>query len=604
MSRSRLQGRHDDAKTLPLRRLLVAAALILSLGSSDALAQTASQITPATVRPQAPPSLGEIAIPELSGPDAPKGAERLKVRLKGAAIGGGAADVSEAGVIAARAAFAATLTDKTVTVAEIFAAARALEGAYGQAGYVLTRVVVPAQSLRNGGTLQIVVIDGFIEAIETPGVPEAVRARIAAVLAPILGRTSLRLGEIERALVLAGDAPGALLKSTLTAGKRPGGSVLVVEARHRLVTGSIGADNTLGPSLGRISTTLALQLNSAFRLGEQIYVQAGGHPSLDGEHGYLRSRPTNRQLAVGLVMPLGVDGLSLNLEAIRTDSAPNASAGQQFYSQFERYSARLKYALVRSRAFNLSSELAFDAQQETLSLTAPVAAPLSLDRLRVLRSTTEISGALPQGAFLSGRATASLGIDGLGARNAASATAELPLSRQGADASFSKLDLSARYSRLLAEHLGLDLFIRAQTSFGKPLPRAEQIGLVGGNALSAFDSGTFQGDSGVVGRAELSSPWTVDLGTGAASFSPYAFGAIGSVWLMQPTSVERRQVTAGAFGLGIRLGAAPNPPGSARTGELSGLIDQASLSLEWGHQYRTDGTRVGDRFTISSAIQF
>jgi hemolysin activation/secretion protein len=100
---------------------------------------------------------------------------------------------TRSGAVAARAAFAAALADKTVTVAEIFTAARALEGAYGQAGYVLTRVVVPAQSLRNGGTLQIVVIDGFIEAIETTGVPEAVGARIAAVLAPILGRTSLRL---------------------------------------------------------------------------------------------------------------------------------------------------------------------------------------------------------------------------------------------------------------------------------------------------------------------------------------------------------------------------------------------------------------------------
>lgn len=54
MSTSQLQGRHDDAKTRALRRRLVAASLILSLGSSGALAQTASQITPATVRPQAP----------------------------------------------------------------------------------------------------------------------------------------------------------------------------------------------------------------------------------------------------------------------------------------------------------------------------------------------------------------------------------------------------------------------------------------------------------------------------------------------------------------------------------------------------------------------
>lgn len=54
MSMCQLQGPPDDAKTLSRRRRLVAAALILSLGSSGALAQTASQITPATMRPQAP----------------------------------------------------------------------------------------------------------------------------------------------------------------------------------------------------------------------------------------------------------------------------------------------------------------------------------------------------------------------------------------------------------------------------------------------------------------------------------------------------------------------------------------------------------------------
>ncbi|SEG72821.1 ShlB/FhaC/HecB family hemolysin secretion/activation protein [Bosea lathyri] len=585
-------------------RRLCATFLILGLGVPAAFAQTASQITPATVRPQARAALSEVVVPELSGPDAPKGAERLKVRLAGVVIGGGGFDAADASVAAARAAFGEALTNQTVTVAQIFAAARALEAAYGQSGYVLTRVVVPAQSLKHGGTLKIVVIDGFIERIETKDVPEPVKSRIEAVLAPIVGRTSLRLAEIERALVLAGDAPGTLLKSTLAAGKQPGSSMLVVEARYKPVTGSLSIDNTLGPSLGRVNPALALQLNSAFRLGEQLYVQVAGYPDLSGSHGFFRSNPTNRQLAVGMVLPLGADGWSANIEAIRTDTAPNASAGQQFYSQFERFSARLKYAVVRSRSFNLSSELAFDAEQETLSLVVPVAAPLSLDRLRVLRSTTEISGLTPGGAFMSGRVIASLGIDGLGARDAAGATAELPLSRQGADASFGKLELSGRYSQLLAEHLGLDLFARAQTSFGKPLPRAEQIGIVGSNALSTFDAGTFQGDSGIVGRAELSSPWAVDLGTGAASVSPYAFGAIGSVWLMQPTSVERRQVTAGSFGLGIRFGAAPNPPGSPQTNDLSGFIAQAALSLEWGHQYRNDGRAAADRFTISSALQF
>jgi hemolysin activation/secretion protein len=571
---------------------------------NTAFAQTASQLTPASVRPKTPVASGEVVIPELSGPEAPKGAERLKVRLAGAEIDGGAVDAGDADIAAARATFVVGLTGKTVTVAEIFKAARDLEAAYGRAGYVLTRVVVPAQKLKDGGRLKVVVIDGFIERVETKDVPSLVKSRIEGVLAPIVGRKSLRLPEIERALVLAGDTPGTLLKSTIAAGTKPGGSVLIIEARHKLVTGSFSVDNTVSHSLGGVNTTLALQLNSALGQGEQIYAQAGGDPFSTGSNTYFAPHPTNRQLSAGVVVPLGTDGWSANWEAIRTDSAPDPAAGQQFYSTFDRLSARLKYAIVRSRSFNLSNEAAFDAEEEKLFSLSPSYAPISLDRLRVLRDTTDISGATPWGAFLSGRLIASLGIDGLGARDARDATALLPLSRQGSDASFGKLEVSSHYSQLLAEHIGLDLFARAQTSFGKPLPRAEQIGIVGGDAVSAFDAGTFQGDSGVVGRAELSSPWTVDLTTGAASIAPYAFGDIGAVFLMQPTSVERRQTNAGSLGLGLRLGAAPNPPGNPKPSPFTGILDQTSLSLEWGHQVRTDGTRAGDRFTISSSIQF
>ncbi|MDR3374268.1 MAG: ShlB/FhaC/HecB family hemolysin secretion/activation protein [Ancalomicrobiaceae bacterium] len=585
---------------------MAAASLMLCLGVSGALAQTASQITPASVRPPAPANPREVAIPELSGPEAPKGADRLKVRLAGVALEAPAGDVADAdaGVATARAAFKAALVDRTVTVADIFKAARGLEAAYGRAGYVLTRVIVPAQKLKDGGRLRIVVIGGFVERIETKDLPSLVKSRIEAVLAPVVGRRSITLAEIERALVLAGDTPGVLMKSTLAAGKQPGGSVLIIEARHKLVTGSFSIDNTVGASLGGVTPTLALQLNSALGAGEQIYAQIGGDPFSTGTNNYFSPRPTNRQVSAGVVIPLGIDGWSANFEAIRTDSAPNPAAGQQFYSEFERLSARLKYALVRSRAFNISNEAAFDIEQERLSSIAPVAAPISLDRLRVLRDTAEISGVTLWGGFLSGRIIASLGIDGLGARDAASATPLLPLSRQGADASFQKVEISGHYGQLLTDHLGFDLFARAQTSFGKPLLRAEQIGLVGGNGISGFDAGTFQGDSGLVGRAELSSPWTVDATTGAASVNPYAFGDVGSVWLMRPTSVERRQTTAGTLGLGLRIGAAPSPPGSQNQNYFSGILDQASLSLEWGHQYRADGIRAGDRFTISSAIQF
>ena len=92
----------------------------------------------------------------------------------------------------------------------------------------------------------------------------------------------------------------------------------------------------------------------------------------------------------------------------------------------------------------------------------------------------------------------------LGARSAADATASgLPLSRGGADAGFGKLELRGRYRYAFAENMFATVSARAQTSFGKPMVTAEQIGIGKANELSSFDEGTMSGDSGWIVRGEV-----------------------------------------------------------------------------------------------------
>lgn len=575
------------------------------VGQSPAHAQTASQITLPPARPLAAPKSTEIVIPVVAGTSAPKGAERLTVRLSSVAINDETTDTENDSLLKARRAFEAALVGKTVTVEAVFQAARDLEAAYALAGFALTRVVVPAQKLVDGGTLKVVVIDGFIERIDVEALPLAIRSRIGAVLEPVVDRKKLKLGEIERALMLAGDTPGTALKSTLAPGKRPGGSVLIVEARHKPINATVSTDNTVGRSLGGVSSAVSVQVNSPFGFGEQFYAQASGFPRFDRERGFFEAKPTNRQVSVGANIPLGVDGLSLILDALRADSAPKSNTIQSFYSEYQRLSVRMRYAAVRSRAFNMSTELSFDIQDEDVSAIKPVATPISRDRLRIVRSGNEISGFVPWGAFLGGRIVASLGLDALGARDAASATATLPLSRQGADASFSKIEFMGRYGQVLAPHLGIDLFVHGQHSFGQAMAHAEQIGLIEYNGVSGFDRGSFMGDSGLIGRAEISSSWSTDLGgVGLASAAPYLFGGFGTIWLMSPTAVEQEKTSAASWGVGIRFGGAPTPAAGPVAPVIGSTFDQAILSIEWNRQYRTDAAPTGDRFIISGSIQF
>jgi hemolysin activation/secretion protein len=583
---------------MALRRLSAFAAVcgLLCLFATPLFAQTASQITPPSFRPNLEHQ-GGFALPGTPGLATPPGAEKLFVKLAGVTVKGGFPALAEA-----TKELEAKLTGHPVSGADVFAAARDLEAAYAKAGYVLVRVILPPQQLVNGARLKLVVVDGYIERIETKGVPERVRDRILTLVGPLTGRRSLMLTEIERRVLLAGDTPGVVLRSTLSPGKAEGATILVIDGSYQAVSETLTADNTLSKQLGRSEVGVGLDFNSVAGLGELVYLRANGDPD-GGDNGFFETYPRNRTLAGGFVVPTWVDGLTFNAEFTDARTTPlETEAGVPPETDtFQRLSLRLRYAWLRGRNANFNSELAFDAQEERLSLfPGPDLVPFQLDRLRIVRFANDGDVLTPWGATISGRATASFGIDGLGARTAADASPLLPLTRAGADAEFQKFDVTLNYNQTLIDHLVLALSARAQTSFNAPLLRSEQIGIANTTGLSAFDTGTIVGDQGYVVRGELQSPWSLPvqnpflgqtLGVVAA---PYMFGAYGEVFLEEPEVGEVPVIHASSFGVGIRFG-----------GTATGTLSNGSLSLEYGHAMRSDAVAAAaDRFTVVSAFRF
>jgi hemolysin activation/secretion protein len=566
----------------------------LALLPAIAQAQTASEITPPSFRPNMERP-GGFALTGGAGLATPSGAEKLFVALSGIQIKGELPELA-----AATAELKRRLAGRSVSGAEIFAAARDLEAAYAAAGYVLVRVVLPPQHLVNGATLKLTVVDGFIERIELKDVPETVRHRIDSLVQPLVGRRRITLKELERRVLLAGDTPGVILRSTLSPGKTEGATVLVIDAKYQAVSETLTFDNTLSQSLGGTTLGAGLDFNSIAGLGELIYLRASGHPD-DGDNGFFETYPRNRILAAGFILPLWVDGLTFNAEYTDARTTPESVAGIQTTDTFERLALRLRYAWLRGRSANFNSEVSFDAQDEQQSLFVggdPV--PLSLDRLRIVRFANDGDVLTPWGASISGRATASFGIDGFGARSAADASPLLPLSRQGADASFQKFDILLNYNQAVLDHLAVSFSARAQTSFNAPLLRSEQIGIANTTGLSAFDAGTIVGDEGYVIRGELQSPWVLPMQNDAIFGSPlgvvaapYLFGAYGEVVLEDPTALEASRISASSYGAGIRFG-----------GAAAGTLSNGSLALEYGHASRSDGVPAGDRFTVVTAFRF
>lgn len=543
-----------------------AALAAVLLPANLAQAQTASQlVAPSYAPPMVRPVEGGLSLGGATGLDAPQGAEKLSVTPSSLIVEGGRPELAAETV-----AIEATLKGKRVTGADLFAAARKLEEAYAKAGFLLVRVSLPPQTVRSGRPLRLVVIDGQVEAIDASALPEAVRSRVKTVLAPLVGRTGLTKTELERRLLLAGDTPGLMLKSTLKAGSKPGGTVIVVDGRYDAFTTTVTMDNGLSTGLGRYTIGFGIDANSLLSLGEVGYLRLNGYPGANDS--IFSDQPRNRQIIAGFTLPLGIDGAWLNMEGVDSHTHPTSDLSYTLEDHYQRLSTKLGYTWIRSRDTSTSSVLSFDVTQEKQKLDLSGATtPFAEDQLRVLRLSQTGDIITAWGGQFSGSMTLSFGLGGLGAR---AGTTTLPLSRSGAEPDFSKLEASASYGQsFLGERMHLSLSGKAQTSFGDALVSSEQFGLGGFDWLSAFDSGKIQGDAGAAIRAELSLPVTLALADpfGGAT-APYVFGAAGITRLQQPTALEQGVTRASAFGAGVRLGLSQKAS-----------LHSASLTLEYAH---------------------
>ena len=216
--------------------------------SAAALAQqnvpAPSQVLPPVITP--PQGGGRIALPQVpAGAIVPEQAKKLSFKLLGFSIQGEFDELK-----AARVEIEKPLIGRRVTVADIFEFANQLQQIYVRAGYPLARVVILPQEFEKSARIKLRVIDGFVERMELESIAPPVRGRVAAVLAPLLRKTHLKQSELERRLLIAGEAPGLILNAVFASGKEVGGSVLVLAGRYRPVSVSVYSDNAMPASLG------------------------------------------------------------------------------------------------------------------------------------------------------------------------------------------------------------------------------------------------------------------------------------------------------------------------------------------------------------------
>lgn len=544
------------------------------MAASSALAQDAPQVTPRDLRP-APPAAPAAAVPQPAPATAPAGAADLFVRVADIELAGGFAELAPASRV-----LIAPLLGQRVSVADFYRLAEAIEQLYRDAGYALIRVTAPPQQLGDGGTLRLMVVDGFIERVDLSAIPEAARALVQKTLAPLEGRRRLGSQELERALTLAGRGPGLALRSALAPGVQTGGVVLSVEGRFDAAMGSMSIDNRLSDTLGPWQSALQLRLNQPFGRGDQFYGYFAGGVNLAR---LLHGSAARRVAGGGAIIPLGTDGMTLNPEYTRSDTnTPAQLFLPRTRSEFERATLRLSYPLILQRGNELNLTGAFEAASQRNS--APdFGVLLNQDRLRVLRASVDWSRASGPGELrMSGML--SRGLDALGARTEGDAVATgVPLSRFGATPAFTKLELGAAFATALGGGIQSRTALRAQKAFDT-LPSAEVFSLEGEDALSTFTAGALSNDSGWTLRQEFARPLAFSLGGRDLPMAPYVFLAGGKARPKEGVAVNGFNRS---YGVGLRSSAGP-----------------VSVSMEWGRRTTEPRALNGTQFFLKAQVQF
>ncbi len=437
---------------------------------------------------------------------------------------------------------------KAQSINDLYNIALEIEKDFNDKGYPLVRVILPVQELEpNQASVFFKVIDGFIEKIDLSKVPKAQTLRTYAYLKPLIKKKGLKLNLLERQLLLASNSAGIRLTSSLQSGNTEGGTRLVLEASHKVLSGGISFDNSQSRQLGRQQGQATAVLNSPLGLGESISLFGLSRPTFKGMAGTGSEVPI-RAGGVSLSVPLGSKGLTAGLSYLESMTRPGGevqSLGLE--ANMKSAQATVSYPIIYSRNMAFFSRATLSWTDEVQQTNAGgTDEDLSHDRITAAKIGTSFSGCFK--GCLGIDLEFSKGLE-LGSRSQSQVGNGTPLSRASGRSNFMHFNLSSNYTYSFAEDFILRLNGGGQYSL-HDLVNSEQKGITGSDKLSSFTSGAISGDEVWYARGQLNRQYKL---SNNLMVSPYVYGAGGVAYINQPTATERVSTVAKSVGFGLEF---------------------------------------------------
>ncbi|MGD9616818.1 MAG: ShlB/FhaC/HecB family hemolysin secretion/activation protein [Alphaproteobacteria bacterium] len=240
-------------------------------------------------------------------------------------------------------------------------AVQTLQTRYREDGYILTLVRGEFQRTTEGQVVFVIrAIEGYISDVKLDGDIGPAGTLVLDMLQRLTGKRPVNNRDLERYLLLANDIPGITARAILRReGLEPGAVLLVAQVARKEVTGLLSFDNRGPREAGPYQLLLSGATQSYTSFGERAEA--------------LFFNTFNREQIFGQINLSGFlngEGLRLRSYYGRGNSIPGGIlAPLNFNSDLEIGGVALSYPFVRSRRFNVFSDVAIDTYHSKLTLS-------------------------------------------------------------------------------------------------------------------------------------------------------------------------------------------------------------------------------------------
>jgi hemolysin activation/secretion protein len=422
----------------------------------------------------------------------------------------------------------------TVTLKDIEQFVNAITLKYNKAGYLLSRAIIPAQTIK-GGIVEITIIEGYIDEVSVEGESnEVIKSKIKRYGDKVVQKKPLNVNDLESALLLANDLPGIQVQSVITPSKTtPAAASLVLVVTHKVIDESsyISYDNRGTRYIGPTRTIGSVFLNTMLGAGASTGIRVAD----SGQWQEMRYIEFEHKQYVG------TNGLMFDLDGQYTRTEPGfLLEGTDTIGRNKYGTLSAQYPLIRQRSLNLSLTGGFTYIN---SLMNQFDFKVYNDQIRTfqLGFLSDFMDRFNGSNQLSGYFTQ--GLDILGASQP-----DNLVSRFGAQPTFAKINLSGGRLQGIFRNLSLLVTANGQYSFSK-MYAYEQIGYGGLPFGDAYDPSEIVGDRGVEAKIEFHLDTFFPIKSIPTQYYTYCDG--GMMWNIDHIFQEGR-ATGTSAGFGFR----------------------------------------------------